>query len=698
MKRSIAMLTFTLSLSAASTAIAQQSENRWLRPEGGNLDDPGNWSFGEVPGPFDTAVFDVNATQPYNVIGTNGQVGAIEIGGDEVNARFSGGSQFLFTEFLGIGGRSSNSDLRPGRLRLELDPGSPAFLNFIEVGKQGFASQLSIASSSRLGTLFFDLRPAATLRFEIDQQSVTSSSQPVLLAKEGVNLAGVVEIAAPPNSLLPPLGTSIDLLFSPLGIDSQSLPTIVTVPRPGRRIAPEFVDTDGDGILDRLIGTIRVAETTNVAEEVETLEIGAPTIAIEAADLDGDGIDEIVIATEAGKLRIYQPTASGGIAGPFDYVIGTDPVDIASGDYDGDGTIDLAIANFGDDDLSILLNPDEDPDDLLAAENLAVPAGPASLVTIDLGAAEGNLLSDAADLFVVSRSTGIATGYKSRGDGTFEKVSEVQVGEDPGPSAPIDDENKKDPDPPLGVGGSTSGFRGGPQTGILTIVQPDPGNGSLAVVDTVALSGIPTGVAAADLDGDGTAESIVTTTTGYLDIVRGETDFSRSSIPLPPGKIATAITTGRFDAVPGPEIVIAVIDEGGGESQLLVIRPRPTEGPGGGTLLDLVNVIPLNDAPTALALGTGGTSKSERGTLSIGVLSPVVENPDVKLLGLNTIETPACSKADFNGDGVVNGGDLGLIIGAWGPCENCPQDLDQNGVVNSADLGLFLSLWGPCAI
>ncbi|MCP4012087.1 MAG: hypothetical protein GY728_03150, partial [Phycisphaeraceae bacterium] len=58
----------------------------------------------------------------------------------------------------------------------------------------------------------------------------------------------------------------------------------------------------------------------------------------------------------------------------------------------------------------------------------------------------------------------------------------------------------------------------------------------------------------------------------------------------------------------------------------------------------------------------------------------------------------ACSKADFNGDGVVDGGDLGSIIGAWGPCEGCAQDLDQNGVVNSADLGLFLSLWGPCSI
>lgn len=687
-------------LVATSTSLAQQNENRWLRPEGGNLDDPGNWSLQELPGPFDTAVFEVGGSQPYTVIGTSAEVGGFEIGGDDVDARFFGMKQLLFAEFLSVGGRNSNSDFRPGRLRLQLDPGSPAFLSFIEVGKKGFASQFTLAPSSRIGTLFFDLRPNATVRFELDQNSGGTQSNPVLLAKKGVSLAGTIEIIQQSGALLPPLGTAIDLLFVPSGIGTTSIPAIVTAAQPGRRIAPEFIDSDGEGVPDRLVGTIRAAETTNVVEDGESLEIGAPTFAIEAADLDGDGVDEIVIATEAGKLRIYQPTESGGFAGPFDYVIGSIPVDIASGDYDGDGTVDLAIANFGDDDLSILLNPDEDPGTLVAAENLSVPAGPASIVTTDLGAAEGNLLADSADLLVVSRSTGTASGYKSNGDGTFAKVSEVEVGDEPGPSAPIDDENKKDPDPPVGVGGTTSGLVGASPTGILTIVQPDPVDGSLEVVATVPLSGIPNGVASADVDGDGSPESLVITTTGNLDLIRGVAQFSRSSIPLPAGKIATAITTGQLDEVPGPEIVIAMLGEDNQGPELLVLRPRPIEGPGDAILIDLVNVIPLEEAVSALALGTGGTPKSARPTLSIGAL-PLPQaggDPAVNLLGLATIPTPACSKADFNGDGVVDGGDLGSIIGAWGPCDDCAQDLDQNGIVNSADLGLFLSLWGPCSI
>ncbi|MCH2162268.1 MAG: hypothetical protein MK085_10395 [Phycisphaerales bacterium] len=49
--------------------------------------------------------------------------------------------------------------------------------------------------------------------------------------------------------------------------------------------------------------------------------------------------------------------------------------------------------------------------------------------------------------------------------------------------------------------------------------------------------------------------------------------------------------------------------------------------------------------------------------------------------------------ADFNGDGHVDGADLGSLIAMWGPCKGCPQDLNDDGQVDGADLGLFISLW-----
>ncbi|MCE9619310.1 MAG: hypothetical protein K8R92_05330 [Planctomycetes bacterium] len=45
---------------------------------------------------------------------------------------------------------------------------------------------------------------------------------------------------------------------------------------------------------------------------------------------------------------------------------------------------------------------------------------------------------------------------------------------------------------------------------------------------------------------------------------------------------------------------------------------------------------------------------------------------------------------DINGDGYVDGGDLGLMLLDFGPCPGCATDLDGDGVVDSGDVGLLL--------
>lgn len=55
----------------------------------------------------------------------------------------------------------------------------------------------------------------------------------------------------------------------------------------------------------------------------------------------------------------------------------------------------------------------------------------------------------------------------------------------------------------------------------------------------------------------------------------------------------------------------------------------------------------------------------------------------------------APSLADLNGDGVVNGTDLAIVLGAWGPCQRvpCPADLTGDGAVDGADLAVLLGQW-----
>jgi hypothetical protein len=52
------------------------------------------------------------------------------------------------------------------------------------------------------------------------------------------------------------------------------------------------------------------------------------------------------------------------------------------------------------------------------------------------------------------------------------------------------------------------------------------------------------------------------------------------------------------------------------------------------------------------------------------------------------------SPADFNGDGAVDGNDLGVLLADWGPCGACSPDLNGDGVVDGIDLGRLLADWG----
>ena len=57
---------------------------------------------------------------------------------------------------------------------------------------------------------------------------------------------------------------------------------------------------------------------------------------------------------------------------------------------------------------------------------------------------------------------------------------------------------------------------------------------------------------------------------------------------------------------------------------------------------------------------------------------------------------PPTNPADLNGDGIVDGADLGIALGSWGECPAkgaCPGDINGDGVVDGADLGVILGSW-----
>ncbi|MCA9285982.1 MAG: hypothetical protein KDA22_12235 [Phycisphaerales bacterium] len=51
--------------------------------------------------------------------------------------------------------------------------------------------------------------------------------------------------------------------------------------------------------------------------------------------------------------------------------------------------------------------------------------------------------------------------------------------------------------------------------------------------------------------------------------------------------------------------------------------------------------------------------------------------------------------ADLNADEVVDGADVGILLGAWGT-KGGTADIDGDGMVGGGDLGLLLAAWGAC--
>lgn len=59
-----------------------------------------------------------------------------------------------------------------------------------------------------------------------------------------------------------------------------------------------------------------------------------------------------------------------------------------------------------------------------------------------------------------------------------------------------------------------------------------------------------------------------------------------------------------------------------------------------------------------------------------------------------TEPTEDCS-ADLNSDDVIDGADLGILLGNWNL--NAEGDLNEDDIVDGADLGQLLSAWGACS-
>ena len=159
---------------------------------------------------------------------------------------------------------------------------------------------------------------------------------------------------------------------------------------------------------------------------------------------------------------------------------------------------------------------------------------------------------------------------------------------------------------------------------------------------------------------------------------------------LPPE--ATPYGGGALDVSEDGEIVVGYQREGfGGGQSFRATYWTPETG-----LVDLKEH--LNDLGAGIPAGftlAAAQSISDDGTVICGWgYEGLFFFQDAWVVILPGGKPEPCP-GDLNGDGRVDGGDLGLLLAAWGT--NDPAaDLSVDGDVNGADLGLLLALWGEC--
>jgi hypothetical protein len=60
---------------------------------------------------------------------------------------------------------------------------------------------------------------------------------------------------------------------------------------------------------------------------------------------------------------------------------------------------------------------------------------------------------------------------------------------------------------------------------------------------------------------------------------------------------------------------------------------------------------------------------------------------------IGVLDTPPACEADLDGNGSVDGGDLGALLAGW---QSPAGDLTGDGQTDGADIGVLLAAWGPC--
>jgi hypothetical protein len=323
-------------------------------------------------------------------------------------------------------------------------------------------------------------------------------------------------------------------------------------------------------------------------------------IAIELADMTGDGVLDAVSAHTLSQVSIMTGACDGTFGAPATFDAGTWAEDIATADFNGDGRPDVAATSGGNNSLWVYLNAGGGR--LGAPSLLTAGNGP-------WGLAAGDLSGDGRpDLVAANNYSGTLSLFISLGDGTFAPVKTLTSGGQGTIDVAIGDLNR-DGRPDLAVAiGSGTGEIG------LFFNRGDGGFSPMVSKSVTPLGNAPTQIAVGDLNGDGWLDvASAHSSSGTLGVFLGARDgglLAQRSYDA-----GTGLETLRLGDLNGDGTLDAVLTNGviNGSSEQSV---SVLLGNGDGTFRGRL-VVPAGPNPQAVAIAdVNGDGKKD---LVVGV-------------------------------------------------------------------------------
>ena len=226
------------------------------------------------------------------------------------------------------------------------------------------------------------------------------------------------------------------------------------------------------------------------------IPVGNAPADVITGDFNGDGKLDIVVSNGgSSSISVFLGIGNGSFRSRRDFVLGSQPQALTSGDFNGDGKLDLAVVSGPSNSVLILLGNGDGT--FLPAISTSV-AGPTAVAVADFDG-DGKL-----DLAVGSATSNSVQILLGRGNGLFLTSRSVSVGINPVSLAVGDFNSNGQTDIAVANGGS-------PFVSIL--VGDGRGNFQRAPDVNTGISLIA--IAAGDLNNDGCLDLAVLTSSGY---------------------------------------------------------------------------------------------------------------------------------------------------------------------------------------